>query len=145
MKLIGIAYKSKKSGPMMTLTRADVSLEHGVAQDVFGKPGKRQVTVMSQPQWQQACEQINMDLDWLCRRANLLIADYQFSPADMGKHILIGAEVKLLITGETDPCSKMEKQASGLLQALLPDWRGGVTCRVICAGQIHHNDAIQIV
>ncbi|GGP98251.1 MOSC domain-containing protein [Shewanella ulleungensis] len=142
--LEAIAYKTAKRGIMKPAFCANVTLERGVENDIFGRPGKRQVTVISQQQWQIACEQIDADLDWLTRRANLLISGYQFSAADVGKVISIGQDLQLHITGETDPCKKMEISHPGLEQALRPDWRGGVTCRVIQAGLIQPDDLVTI-
>ncbi|MGI2171546.1 MOSC domain-containing protein [Shewanella sp. MF05960] len=142
--LEAIAYKTAKRGIMKPAFCANVTLERGVENDIFGRPGKRQVTVMSKQQWQIACQQIDADLDWLTRRANLLISGYQFSMADVGKVISIGLDLKLLITGETDPCKKMEIAHPGLEQALRPDWRGGVTCRVIQAGLIQPDDLVTV-
>ncbi|GGP48711.1 molybdenum cofactor biosysynthesis protein [Shewanella algicola] len=142
--LEAIAYKTAKRGVMKPTFCANVTVERGVENDIFGRPGKRQVTVMSQQQWQLACEQINVDLDWLTRRANLLISGYQFNAKDVGKIISIGTDLQLQITGETDPCKKMEIAHPGLEQALLPDWRGGVTCRVIQAGLIQPDDQVTI-
>ncbi|AZG34348.1 MULTISPECIES: MOSC domain-containing protein [Shewanella] len=140
--LEAIAYKTAKRGAMKPALCANVTLARGVENDVFGRPGKRQVTVLSKPQWQIACQQVKTDLDWLTRRANLLINGYQFSAADVGKIITIGTELRLQITGETDPCKKMELAHAGLEQALTPDWRGGVTCRVINGGLIQPGDLI---
>ena len=39
----------------------------------------------------------------------------------------------------------MDAQHQGLTQALKPDWRGGVCCRVMSDGQIKINDFIQIL
>ena len=142
--LEAIAYKTAKRGIMKPTFCANVTVERGVENDIFGRPGKRQVTVMSQQQWQLACEQIKADLDWLTRRVNLLISGYQFSMADVGKVISIGTDLQLQITGETDPCKKMEMAHPGLEQALLPDWRGGVTCRVIQAGLIQPDDLVTV-
>ncbi|MCT8988253.1 MOSC domain-containing protein [Shewanella phaeophyticola] len=142
--LEAIAYKTAKRGVMKPTFCANVTLERGVENDVFGRPGKRQVTVMSQQQWQLACKQINANLDWLTRRANLLIDGHQFSAEDVGKIISIGTDLQLQITGETDPCKKMEMAHPGLEQALLPDWRGGVTCRVIQAGLIQPDDLVTV-
>ena len=143
--LTGIAYKTAKRGVMNSVFCANVTLERGVENDIFGRPGKRQVTVMSEEQWQIACQQINNDLDWLTRRANLLINGYQFSVDDVGKVIQIGDDLQLIITGETDPCKKMEQAYSGLEQALTPDWRGGVTCRVKKPGLIQQDDIVTII
>ncbi|MCL1068048.1 MOSC domain-containing protein [Shewanella olleyana] len=142
--LKAIAYKTVKKGKMNQVFCANVSLLRGVENDVFGRPSKRQVTVMSLEQWQQACQEVDADLDWLTRRANILIDDYQFSSADVGKHISIGEEVSLLITGETDPCAKMEMAHAGLEKALLPHWRGGVTCKVVKEGLIQVDDKVSI-
>lgn len=69
--------------------------------------------------------------------------DLVFSSADVGKHLQIG-ELRLEITGETDPCKKMEIAHIGLEAALTPDWRGGVTCRVLNDAMIHLGDEIAI-
>ncbi|WP_028773395.1 MOSC domain-containing protein [Shewanella waksmanii] len=139
--LLGISYKTVKKGPMIETGSALVTTTSGVAQDVFGRPGKRQVTVMSAEQWRVACDSINVDLPWTTRRANLLVEGLCFSQQDLGKTLEIGA-LKLLITGETDPCKKMEIAQPGLENALLPDWRGGVTCRVVNDATIAIGDTV---
>ncbi|AEG09322.1 molybdenum cofactor biosysynthesis protein [Shewanella sp. SACH] len=143
-KLLAIAYKTVKRGPMNEVLCANVTQLSGVEKDVFGRPGKRQVTVLSKIQWQQACHSIESDLPWTTRRANLLVDDLVFSSADVGKHLQIG-ELRLEITGETDPCKKMEIAHVGLEAALTPDWRGGVTCRVLNDAMIHLGDEITLV
>ncbi|MCS6153906.1 MOSC domain-containing protein [Shewanella baltica] len=143
-KLLAIAYKTVKRGPMNEVLCANVTQLSGVEKDVFGRPGKRQVTVLSKIQWQQACHSIEADLPWTTRRANLLVDDLVFSSADVGKHLQIG-ELQLEITGETDPCKKMEIAHVGLEAALTPDWRGGVTCRVLNDAMIHLGDEITLV
>ncbi|VEF24012.1 MOSC domain [Shewanella baltica] len=143
-KLLAIAYKTVKRGPMNEVLCANVTQLSGVEKDVFGRPGKRQVTVLSKLQWQQACNSIEADLPWTIRRANLLVDDLVFSSADVGKHLQIG-ELRLEITGETDPCKKMEIAHIGLEAALTPDWRGGVTCRVLNDAMIHLGDEITLV
>jgi len=44
-KLVAIAYKTVKRGPMKEVLCANVTQHSGVEKDVFGRPGKRQVTV----------------------------------------------------------------------------------------------------
>jgi len=143
-KLLAIAYKTVKRGPMNEVLCANVTQLRGVEKDVFGRPGKRQVTVLSKIQWQQACHSIEADLPWTTRRANLLVDDLVFSSADVGKHLQIG-DLRLEITGETDPCKKMEIAHVGLEAALTPDWRGGVTCRLLNDAMIHLGDEITLV
>ncbi|ACJ26872.1 MOSC [Shewanella piezotolerans WP3] len=138
-KLVGIAYKTEKRGAMITTEHAAVTQKYGVENDIFGRPGKRQVTVMSAQQWQLACNEVDKNLPWFTRRANLLVDGLSFSAQDQGKQIVIG-ELVLQITGETDPCKKMEIAYPGLEKALLPDWRGGVTCRVLNDANIAIDD-----
>lgn len=140
-KLVAIAYKTVKRGPMKEVLCANVTQHSGVEMDVFGRPGKRQVTVLSLQQWQAACQSINADLVWTIRRANLLVDGLSFSPADVGKQLRIG-DLSLEITGETDPCKKMEMAHPELELALTPDWRGGVTCRVLNDAMIHLGDPV---
>lgn len=140
-KLVAIAYKTVKSGPMKEVTRANVTQHCGIERDVFGRPGIRQVTVLSLQQWQTTCQSINADLAWTIRRANLLVDGLSFGSADVGKQLRIG-DLCLEITGETDPCKKMEMAHPGLELALTPDWRGGVTCRVLNDAMIHLGDQV---
>ncbi|MCG9712752.1 MOSC domain-containing protein [Shewanella insulae] len=142
--LQGISYKVVKGGSMLETSAALVTTSTGVAQDVFGKPGKRQVTLLSAQQWQDACQTLDTELPWTTRRANLLIDGISFSEQDLGKVIQIGA-LQLEITGETDPCKKMEMAYAGLEAALQPDWRGGVTCRVLNDAEISIGDSVHLV
>lgn len=141
--LSAIGFKPIKQGPMTLVDSAQVTTSSGVEQDFFGRPSKRQVTVMSQEQWDIACAEINVQLPWTTRRANLLIEGYSFSTSDKGKLLKIGG-LELEITGETDPCKKMEIAQAGLEIALTPDWRGGVTCRVLNDAQISQGDLVTI-
>lgn len=142
--LTAIGFKPVKQQPMTLVSSANVTCSAGVEQDFFGRPGKRQVTVMSQEQWQTVCEELNTQLPWTTRRANLLVEGLSFSADNVGKTLRIGA-LKLEITGETDPCKKMEIAHSGLEAALTPDWRGGVTCRVLNDAEIFEGDSVQLI
>ena len=46
-RLVGIARRDKKRAEMEILDDAEISEQTGVANDFRGKPGKRQVTVIS--------------------------------------------------------------------------------------------------
>ena len=141
--LKGIAYKTEKRGQMLTVDQASVTQAKGVENDIFGRPGKRQVTVMSSQQWQIACNEVGKTLPWFTRRANLLVDGLCFTSSDVGKRLII-AGLQLEITGETDPCKKMEQAYPGLEAALLPEWRGGVTCRVLNNANIQLNDPVSL-
>ena len=141
-KLVGIARREKKRAPMEILESAELSEQTGVSRDFRGKPGKRQVTVLSADVWKTVCEELGKDLVWTTRRANLLVEGIEL-PRGTGDIIEIGS-VELLVTMETDPCSRMEEQCAGLKNALQPDWRGGVTCRILNGGSISIGDTVSL-
>lgn len=141
-RLAGIARRDRKRAPMQTLERADISAESGVACDFRGKPGPRQVTVISAAAWRAACAELKDDLPWTTRRANLLVEDFEL-PKTIGAVLRVGP-VRLRITGEVDPCSRMEEQRAGLKAALQPDWRGGVSCAVVSGGLVSLGDEVEL-
>ena len=144
MQLLDIAYRPKSRATMQTKVNTMISKVAGVDGDFRGKPGKRQVTVMSIEQWQLACDELGTILPWTIRRANLLVDGVSFDATMVGQQIKIGQCI-LYITGETDPCPKMDAQHQGLTHALTPDWRGGVCCRVIADGRVKVGDRMIII
>jgi len=127
-RLVGIAIKSRKRAPMELLQQGQITPEAGLAGDYRGAPGKRQVTLMSLADWQLACSELGIDLPWHSRRANLLVDALPLYETE-GSLIRLG-DALLEVTGETDPCERMEAVQPGLFDALATQWRGGVTCRV---------------
>ena len=142
-RLAGIARREKKRAPMETLESADLSATTGVAGDSRGKPGTRQVTLLSARDWRSACEELGADLPWTVRRANLFIDQIDLPKA--AGHVVAIGPVRLRTTLEVAPCSRMDEQAPGLRKALQPDWRGGVACEVIEGGTISVGDEVSVV
>jgi MOSC domain-containing protein YiiM len=141
--LIDIAFRTTSKASMQTCNQANVSLAKGVEQDFRGSSKKRQVTVLSTVDWQQVCKEMDADLPWTTRRANLLVDELTFSQADVGKTLRVG-DIELEITQETDPCIRMDEQHQELKSALMPDWRGGVCCKVIKAGSLKVGDSVEL-
>lgn len=131
-KLIGIAIRPLKQKEMIELDEVEITIEQGVAGDKRKRAGKRQVTLLSMSAWDAVCKELGVILPWTTRRANLLV-DHLDLIESIGSIITLG-DVELEITGETDPCKIMETAHAGLLDALKPEWRGGVTCRVLTGG-----------
>ena len=140
--LTGIARREKKRAPMETLARADISTETGVAEDSRGKPGKRQVTVISAAAWLDACRELGREVPWTARRANLLVEGIDL-PETTGGILRVGP-VKLQINGEVDPCSRMDEQYPGLTRVLQPAWRGGIACTVLEGGAVALGDSVTL-
>jgi len=137
-----IAYRTKPKAPMTEIDCVEITCGQGVVPDFRGKPGKRQVTLLSVQSWQDACAELGAELPWTFRRANLLIDGLRFSALDVGRIIRIG-EAELQVMIETDPCPRMDAQHQGLTAALLPEWRAGVCCKVLKGGMLRRGDAVR--
>ena len=107
-----------------------------------GKLPKRQVTILAREAWEAACADLGRDVPWTYRRSNLLVESLPL-PRQTGEVIAIG-EVRLEVQVEIDPCPRMDEQAPGLQEALRPDWRGGIGCRVLRGGEIALGDPVRI-
>jgi MOSC domain-containing protein YiiM len=146
-RLLGIARHARPRGPMETVGQVDVTVAEGVHGDYRGslKPGrnKRQVTVMAVEAWNDALAEIKDPVSWEQRRVNLLVEGLALEGIT-GARIRFASGLVLEVTGECDPCSRMEEVATGLKGALLPHWRGGVTTRVIEGGRLEVGDQVRI-
>lgn len=123
---------------MIALYDADITVENGLIGDYKGTT-KRQITVLSEEAWTETCADLKTNLPWLCRRANLLVSGLELENT-IGNYLSIG-DVLLEIIGETTPCVKMNDAHGDLLNALIPNWRGGVSCRVVQGGKIKMGDS----
>jgi len=141
-ELLGIARRSKPRKPMETANEVLVTIEAGVEGDCHGSVPDRQVTVISADSWRDACQDLGMEVPWTKRRANLVLGGIDLCDTE-GALILIG-EVLLEIAGENPPCRVMDIQQDGLRKALKPDWRAGVSCRVLAGGKIKVGDAVRL-
>jgi len=141
--LAGIARREKKLSPMESLESAEISAATGVANDSRGRPGKRQVTLLSAQDWQAACDEVGQDVVWTTRRANLFLENFDL-PKEAGRIVAIG-DVRLRTTVEIGPCWRMDEQCPGLTDALMPDWRGGVGCEVLQGGTVKIGDTVSVV
>ena len=151
-RLAGIARHDRPRGPIEAVARVSVTREHGVAGDIRGavRPGKaprRQISLIEAESWAAAMADLGLtdgeELPWYSRRANLLVEGLRL-PREEGAVIAIGSSLKIEVTMECDPCSRMEEIKPGLKSALTPDWRGGVLGRVLSDGEIAVGDEVRI-
>jgi MOSC domain-containing protein YiiM len=137
-----IAIKNLPRVEMQVVDNAQITVANGILGDFRGSQRGRQVTIVSESAWQKTCQELDTDLPWTVRRANLLVDNIEFDAAWIGKTLHIG-ETELVVTGETDPCSRMDEQYRGLTAALTPEWRGGISCDVIKPGDIKIGDQVE--
>jgi MOSC domain-containing protein YiiM len=139
-KLLGIARRSKPRKPMETAHEVLVTMRAGIEGDCRGQVLDRQVTVVSADSWRDACADLGADVPWTMRRANLLLGGIDLR--DSGGALLSIGDVLLKIEGQNPPCRVMDFQHDGLRKALEPDWRAGVSCRVLNGGEIRIGDVV---
>lgn len=138
--LRGIAIRPAKRAAMIARASAVIHANAGVDGDFGRRPGRSQITLLSEEAWRAACDAVGAVLPWTTRRANLLVAGIPLQPL-AGSRIVIGAVV-LEVTMETEPCARMDAAHMGLRRALTPMARGGVRCRVIAGGPIAVGDGV---
>jgi MOSC domain-containing protein YiiM len=128
--------KRVRRGPMDPVDRAGVIAGKGLVGNA-NQRGKRQVTILSERHWREIT-----DADPRLRRANLLVADVDFSNA-RGRVLRIGA-VRIRIYGETRPCEQMEEAKTGLKAAMSVPWGGGAFGEILDDGEIAIGDAVSL-
>lgn len=140
--LLGIALRERARAPMLEVEEAEVS-DRGVGGDSRALGGTRAVTVLSRESWEAACIELDREVPWTARRANLLVEDASLVDS-VGSRLAVGAAI-LEVTGETTPCERMNEAMEGLRACLVSGWRGGVTCRVVSPGRIRVGDAVTVM
>ena len=140
-RLLAIARRARPKAPMEELGEVELSPEFGVKGDFRGRPGRRQLVILSAEDWADAQAELGGEPSpWTVRRANLLVEGIVLSRGPAAR-LRIG-EVLVELTGECDPCEVMDRQRPGLRAALEPGWRGGRTARVIEGGRLRVGDAV---
>ncbi len=137
-----IAVRSCKDGPMKELRQAEAHADGGVDGDLQSALD-RGITMLSADQWEQVTRELDRDLPWHTRRANVLVSGPGLERL-IGQEILVGS-VRVAVTGETKPCNLMERLCPGLRAALTPDCRGGVLGRITQSGTLAIGDEIVLL
>jgi len=137
-----IAVRSCKDGPMKELSRVEARAGGGVEGDLPA-PLDRGITLLSAEQWEQVTRELDRDLPWHTRRANVLVSGPGLRRL-IGQEIQVGS-VRVAVTGETKPCKLMEQLCPGLRAALTPECRGGVLGRIMQSGTLAIGDEIVLL
>ncbi len=141
-ELVGIARHAVRHGPLECLDCVRVTKSAGPDGDCRGRSPDRQVTVVAAEDWEAACRELDAELSWTLRRANLLVRGVTL-PRMPGARLEVG-DLRLEVTGETAPCARMDEQFQGLRVALQPEWRGGNICRVLSDAEIRLGDLVSV-
>lgn len=142
-KLLKIFLRPARGKPTMEVNCASAVVGTGLEGDHFSKTnGNRQITILAKEAWEEACQELNKELDPKLRRANLLVGGIKLEPYSIGRILRIG-KVRICIEGETRPCRLMDEAEMGLNNALKPNLRGGVFGRVLKGGQIKVGDTVK--
>lgn len=149
-RLIGIARREARYAPMEELAAGLITTDRGLEGDHKGpKFPNRRITVLAREAWETALAELTSDdgsavsLSWIARRANLYVEGVAL-PKARGGIVRIGP-VLLEVTYPTQPCRRMEEAHRGLLKALHPDWRGGITTRVLEGGHARIGDEVTVL
>ena len=142
-KVVGIATCDKKGAEMVVNASAKITIENGVGDDYRGANADSrdtQVSIMTEESWSLACQELNTKLHWTMRKANIIISGINLENST-GSLLKIG-NFFLEITGKLPVGDGMEKQYAGLKKALTPNWRSGVTAKVLKDGVVNENDEV---
>ena len=126
---------------MREVAEAEAALGGGLLDDLPVDPD-RGITLLAADQWDDVTEELERDLPWHTRRANLLVGCATLAGL-LGKSIRVGT-VTVEIKGVTEPCGLMDRICPGLLKALTPDSRGGVHGKVVQSGTIKIGDTVKV-
>lgn len=140
-RVTGLAIKRARREPLDPVDRIEIE-ESGIVGNVQERELRR-VTLISKDDWQAAQTDLNGDLPWHSRRANILVEGLDLGSL-IRKEIAIGP-VRLRINGETEPCGRMEQLQPGLYKALNRDCRGGVYGTVLCGGAVEIGETVRVV
>ena len=137
-KIISLRLCIGSRDPMQEVTRANLIAGQGIQGDQHlkkdGSRSKRQVLLMDQ----ETLKDFHLADGEI--RENITVSGINLSRLQSGERLLLGSTVILKITGECEPCSRMDEIRPGL-QSLLEGKRG-MLAYVESGGEIKLGDGI---
>ena len=138
-RLEAIWIKRARRGPMDPAETAELVEGEGLRGNA-DRGGRRQVTVIGAEAWRDAEEELGASVDPSSRRANLLVRGLDLQ-GTRGRVLAVG-DTRIHVLGETRPCPRMDEAHEGLMEALGPEWRGGVFGQIVRGGSIRVGDPV---
>jgi MOSC domain-containing protein YiiM len=136
--IVNIWLKRFKGGPMDPVLFAELVPGRGLVGNA-NQGGKRQVTLIDEQRWGDACRELGIDVDPSRRRANVMLRGIDLY--DMRGRLLRIGPALVRIYNETRPCEQMDEAQPGLRAALGPSWRAGAYGEIVEGGVIRVGDA----
>lgn len=141
-EVVTIWLKRFKGGPMDRVLFAEAVPGRGLAGNA-NQGGKRQITIIDEARWGDACAELGVDVDPSARRANVMLRGLELRET-RGRTLRIGP-VLVRIYNETRPCHQMDEAEPGLREALSPEWRAGAYGEIVQGGVIRVGDVAEWV
>ncbi|HEX6098923.1 MAG TPA: MOSC domain-containing protein [Thermoanaerobaculia bacterium] len=141
-EVVTIWLKRFKRGPMDRVLFAEAVPGRGLSGNA-NQGGKRQITIIDEARWKEACDEIGIDVDPSARRANVMLRGVELENM-RGRLLRIGPCV-VRIYNETRPCERMDEAQHGLREALKPHWRAGAYGEIVEGGVIRVGDAAELI
>ena len=73
---------------MQGIDNAQISVDSGILGDFRGTQKDRQITILSESDWLNACQQLGAELAWTTGRANLLVDGIEFDESCVGPKLV---------------------------------------------------------
>ena len=139
-QVVKIWLKRFKGGPMDPVLFAELIPERGLVGNA-NQGGRRQVTIIDEKRWGDACAELGVEVDPSARRANVMLRGIDLYEM-RGRLLRIGPAV-IRIYNETRPCEQMDEAEPGLRDALKPYWRAGAYGEIVEGGVIRVGDGAE--
>jgi len=139
-EVVTIWLKRFKRGPMDPVLFAEAVPGRGLAGNA-NQDGKRQITLIEESRWAEACAELGIDVSPTARRANVMLRGVDLENS-RGRTLRIGP-ARVRIYNETRPCERMDEAQQGLRAALGTRWRAGVYGEIVEGGVIRVGDVVE--
>jgi MOSC domain-containing protein YiiM len=139
-EVLALWLKRFKGGPMDPVLFAEAVAGRGLAGNA-NQGGKRQVTLIDESRWKEACAELGVDVDPSARRANVMLRGIDLENTH-GRTLRIGPML-VRIHNMTRPCEQMDDAQQGLRAALGPRWRAGAYGEIVEGGVIRVGDGAE--
>tara|TARA_B100000029_G_scaffold514127_1_gene615781 strand:- start:2530 stop:2973 length:444 start_codon:yes stop_codon:yes gene_type:complete len=126
-------------GPMDPVMHGMLVAGQGLL-DSADQGGRRQITLITRERWDLATQSLEIRLDPILRRANVLVTGIDLE--NTRTKILLLGDCRVRIRGETRPCERMDEASPGLQNALDAHWSGGAFAEIIGGGEITVGDDV---